>query len=92
MFLFQLGQPLAPYACAVMLPLPSTAIHRLSLIESDKILSNKKGYPQVVSIIKGKIDKIVLTDQPIEDFNNICSKFQTGSITFEQADFMSRKL
>ena len=44
-FIFQLGQPLVPCAAAVVMPLPPVAIHRLSPIEQDKILSNKNGYP-----------------------------------------------
>jgi hypothetical protein len=41
MLIFQLGQPLVPCAAAVMMPLPPVAIHRLSPIEQDIILSNK---------------------------------------------------
>ena len=69
-FIFQLGQPLAPYAAAVVMPLPP-AIHRLS---PDKILINEKYYPQIASIIESKMDKMVLTDQQIEDLNLICYK------------------
>lgn len=43
MFLFQLSQPLVPYATAVMLPLPP-AMERLSPFEHDRILSNKRSH------------------------------------------------
>ena len=59
MFLFQLGQPLVPCAAAVVMPLPPVAIHKLSPIEQDRILSNKNYYPQIASIIESKIDKMV---------------------------------
>jgi hypothetical protein len=50
MFIFQLGQPLVPCADAVVMSLPP-AIHRLSPMEQDKILSNKNSYPQIALII-----------------------------------------
>lgn len=86
MFTFQLGQPLVPFATAVMMPLPP-AIHRLSPMnyEQERILSNKNYSPQIASIIESKMDKMVLTDQQIEDFNLICYKLQTGSITLDTA-------
>jgi len=84
--LVELNQPLqiVPAAGAVMMPVP-TAINRLSPSEQDRILKNKNSYPQVASLIKGKINKIVLTNQQIEDFNSICSNLQTGSITLDEA-------
>ena len=85
LFLFNLGQPLAPYAAAVVIPLPPTPIHRLSPMEQDRILSNKNSYPQIASIIESKMDKMVLTDQQIEDLNIICYKLQKGSITLDKA-------
>ena len=57
MLLFKLGQPLVPCAAAVVMPLPPVAIHRLSPIEQDKILSNKNSYPQIASIIESKMDQ-----------------------------------
>ena len=72
MFVFQLGQPLVPCAAAVVMPLPPIAIHRLSPIEQDRILSNKNSYPQIASISKSKMDQMGFTDQQIEDFNLIC--------------------
>jgi len=86
MFTFQLDQPLVPCATAVMMGLPP-AIHRLSPMnyEQERILSNKNYSPQIASIIESKMDKMVLTDQQIEDFNLICYKLQTGSITLDTA-------
>ena len=84
MFIFQLGQPLVPCAAAVVMPLPP-AIHRLSPIEQDRILSNKNSYPKIAPIIESKMDKMVLTDQQIEDLNLICYKLQKGSITIDKA-------
>ena len=66
MFTFQLGQPLVPYAAAVMMPLPP-AIHRLSPIEQDRILSNKNSYPQIAAIPGSKVDKVVLTNSQIKE-------------------------
>ena len=85
MVLFQLGQPFVPCAAAVVMPLPPVAIHRLSPIERDIILSNKNGYPQIATIPESKVDKMVLTDQQIEDLNLICYKLEKGSITLDQA-------
>ena len=53
-------------------------------MEEDKILSNKNCYPQITPIIESKMDKIVLTDQQIEDLNLICYKLQKGSITIDK--------
>ena len=85
MFIFQLGQPLVPCAAAVMLPLPPVAIHRLSPIEQDRILSNKNGYPQVAIIPELKVDKIRLTNEQIKQFNNLALQLNRGSITMEEA-------
>ena len=70
MFLFQLGQPFVPCAAAVVMPLPP-AIHRLSPIEQDIILSNKNGYPQIATIPESKVNKIRLTNDQIKEFNNL---------------------
>ena len=83
-FIFQLGQPLVPYAAAVVMPLPP-AIHRLSPIEQDRILSNKNGYPQVAIIPELKVDKIRLTNEQIKQFNNLALQLNSGSITMEEA-------
>ena len=74
MFVFQLGQPLVPCAAVIILPLPPTAIHRLSPIEQDIILSNKNAYPQIASIPESKVNKIRLTNDQIQEFNWIRRK------------------
>jgi hypothetical protein len=84
-FVFQLGQPLVPYAAAVMIPLPPVAIHRLSPIEQDIILSNKNGYPQIATIPESKVDKIRLTNDQIQQFNNLALQLNNGSIKMEEA-------
>ena len=66
MFIFQLGQPLAPYAYAVMVPLPPP-IGRLSRIEQYRILSNKNSYPQIATISGSKVDKIRLTNEQLKN-------------------------
>ena len=83
-FIFQLGQPLVTYEAAVVMPLPP-AIHRLSPIEQDRILSNKNGYPQVAIIPELKVDKIRLTNEQIKQFNNLALQLNSGSITMEEA-------
>ena len=85
MFLFQLGQPLVPCAAAVVMPLPPIAIHRLSSIEQDRILSNKNSYPQIAHILEEKVDKIRLTNDQIKQFNNLALQLNSGSITMEEA-------
>ena len=85
MFIFQLGQPLVPCAAAVMLPLPPVAIHRLSPIEQDRILSNKNSYHQIATISGSKVDKIRLTNDQIKQFNNLALQLNSGSITMEEA-------
>lgn len=83
MSLFQLGQQLVPYTVfVVMLLLP--AIHRLSPIEHDRILSNKNGYPQAAIIPELKVDKIKLTNEQIKQFNNLATELNVGSITMEE--------
>ena len=84
-FVFQLGQPLVPYAAAVMIPLPPVAIHRLSPIEQNIILSNKNGYPQIATIPESKVDKIRLTNDQIQQFNNLALQLNNGSIKMEEA-------
>ena len=85
MFLFQLGQPLVPCTAAVVMPLPPIAIHRLSPIEQDRILSNKNSYPQIAHILEEKVDKIRLTNEQIKQFNNLAIELNSGSITMEEA-------
>ena len=82
-FMFAISQPLVPWAAAVVMPLPP-AIHRLGPIE-ESITRTQKNYPQIASIIESKMDKMVLTDQQIEDLNSICYKLEKGSITLDKA-------
>ena len=83
-FMFAISQPLAP-CVAVVLPLPPVAIDRLSPMEQDKILSNKNGYPQIATIPESKVDKIRLTNDQIQQFNNLALQLNSGSITMEEA-------
>lgn len=76
---------LVPCAAAVMMPLPPVAIHRLSPMEKDRILSNKKGYHQIATIPESKVDKIRLTNDQIKEFNNLALQLNSGSITMEEA-------
>ena len=89
-FIFKLGQPLVPYAAAVMMPLSPVAIHRLSPIEQDRILSNKNGYPQIAPIPESKVDKIRLTNDQIKQFNNLALQLNSGSIKMEEAILQHR--
>ena len=85
MFIFQLGQPLVPCAAAVVMPLPPVAIHRLSPMEQDRILSNKNSYHQIATIPESKVDKIRLTNDQMKEFNNLALQLNSGSITMEEA-------
>lgn len=82
-FIFATSQPLSP-CVAVVLPLAPPAIHRLSPMEESRIRINKN-FPQIAPIIESKIDKMVLTDQQMENLNLICYKLQTGLITLDTA-------
>lgn len=67
-----------------IIPLPP-ATHKLSPIEQDRILSNEKYYPQIAHILEEKVDKIVLTNEQIKQFNNLARQLNSGSITMEEA-------
>jgi hypothetical protein len=82
-FIFQLVQPLVPYAAAVMVPLP-TQISIEHLVPAEVLRSNNQ-CPGIAPIIKAKMDKMTLTDQQVEDLNIICYKLQKGSITLDKA-------
>ena len=82
-FAFTIVQPLAPCA-AVMLPLPPTAIHRLSSIDESRITTNSN-CPQIVPLIRSKVNKVILTNQQIEQFDIITKQLISGSITMEEA-------
>ena len=81
MFLFQLGQPLVPYIAFAI----TTAIDRLSPFEQDRILGNKKCYPQIATIPASKVDKIRLTNDQFKQFNNIALQLNNGSLKMEEA-------
>lgn len=83
-FIFTISQPLVPVGNAVMISLPP-AIHRLSPIQQDRILSNKNYYPQITHIFEEKVDKIRLTDGQIKEFNNLALQLNSGLITIEEA-------
>jgi hypothetical protein len=87
-FMFAISQPLAPCG-AVVMPLPTTTINKLYHSEESEIRINKN-YPQIAPIPASKVDKMVLTDQQIEDLNLICYKLQKGSITIDKAIFKLR--
>ena len=57
-FIFQLGQPLIPYAAAVMVPLP-TQISIEHLVSTEVLRSNNQ-CPGIAPIIKAKMDKMIL--------------------------------
>jgi len=84
-FMFTISQPLVPCVAAVVMPLAPVAIHRLSPMEQEIILSNKKGYPQIATIPESKVDKIRLTNGQIKQFNNLALQLNSGSITMEEA-------
>ena len=67
-----------------MVPLPP-AIHRLSPIEQDRILSNKNFYPQIAKIIEEKVDRIKLTDEQIKEFNSLAVQLNSCLITMDQS-------
>lgn len=81
-FMFNISQPLAPCTAAVILP---PAIHSISTIKKSRTRTYRN-YRQIVPIInpiiKSKMDKIVLTDQKIEDLN--CYKLEKSSITLDK--------
>ena len=68
-----------------MMPVPPVAIHRLSRIEQDRILSNKNSYHQIATIAESKVDKIRLTNDQIKEFNNLALQLNNGSIKMEEA-------
>lgn len=86
MVLVELGKPLpvAPSAAAVMMPLPPVAIHRFSRMKQDRILSNKNGYLQIATILESRVDKIRLTNDQINQFNNLALQLKSGSIKMEE--------
>ena len=82
--MFAISKPLVPCAAAVVMSVSPVAIHRLSPMEQDRILSNKKSYPQIATIPESKVDKIRLTNDQIKQFNNLALQLNSGSITMEE--------
>ena len=82
--MFAISQPVVPCAAAVVMPLPPP-IHKLLLIEEDRILHNKNYYPQIAHILEEKVDKIRLTNEQIKQFNNLALQLNSDSITMEEA-------
>jgi hypothetical protein len=69
-----------------MMPLPSPVdIHRLLSIEG---ISTR--CPIIAPVIESKVDKMVLTDEQIEDLNLICYKLQNGLITIDKTILILR--
>ena len=85
-FIFTIIQPLVPCATAVLMSLPSIAIHRLSPIKEITIRTNKN-HAQIATIPTSKIDKIKLTNNQIKQFNNLTLQLNNGSIKIEKAIF-----
>lgn len=81
-FVFVISQPLSP-CVAVVLPLTTIVIHKLSTME-ESIIKTNKNYPQTAPVIESKMDKMILTDQQIEDLNIICYKLQRGWINSDK--------
>ena len=83
--MFLISQPLVECADAVVMPELPVAIHRLSAMNQDRILINKKGYLQIATIPDSKVDKIRLTNDQIKQFNNLALQLNSGLITMEEA-------
>ena len=79
-FIFQLGQPLFPYAAAVVMPLASPSSIIIEQLFPAEVLKINNQYPSIAPIIKAKMDKLTLTDQQFEDLN---LKLRTGFITVD---------
>ena len=57
----------------VTLVLSSKSIHRLYAIDKSITMTNSMCL-EISNVIESKVDKMVLTDQQIEDLNIICHK------------------
>ena len=82
-FIVQLGQPLAPYAVAVIMPLPPQ-ISIEHLVPAEVLRSNNQ-CTGIAPTIKAKVDKIRLTNDQIKQFNNLALQLNNGSIKMEEA-------
>ena len=87
-FMLQLSQPLVSYAAAIPMPLPS-AIHRV-LPTRDRILNDKNRYIELAIIPKLKVDKIILTNKQIKQFNNLAFQLNSNSITIKEGVLILR--
>lgn len=66
-----------------MIRLPAAAIHRL--LQQDRIPNNKTNYAQIAPIPQSKVNKIILTNDKIKQFNNFVLQLNSGSITMKEA-------
>lgn len=67
-----------------MLP-PLTSIHRIQLHTLDSIGAQKKNSLRPISVVTKSPDKIVYTEQQIEELYEIAGKFMNGSISMEES-------
>ena len=70
------------------MPLPS-AIHRVSPTR-DRILNDKNRYIELAIIPKLKVDKIILTNKQIKQFNNLAFQLNSNSITIKEGVLILR--
>ena len=84
-FMFAISQGLVLGANAVMMPLPPLTSHSLLAIQQDTTISTPNVYPQIATIPESKVDKIRLTNDQIQQFNNLALQLTSGSITMEEA-------
>ena len=82
-FIFQLGQPLVPYAAAVMVALPPQI--SIEHVVPAEVLRGNTQCPGIAPIIKAKMDKMTLTDYQVKELEAIFIKLQNNSITMDQA-------
>jgi len=75
-----LNQPLI----SVVFPLLPTNIHKLNYVRDEEIKTYEK-HSKIVPLTEPKIDKVILSDQQIEDLNIISYKLKKGSITIDKA-------
>jgi hypothetical protein len=88
MFLFVLGSTtmggvLAPNL-SVMLPAP-TPISIIHFPTRESMNTKTRHIPIIVPMIPNRPNKILLTDKQIDEFYQICSKVQDGSISMKEA-------
>ena len=69
---------------SVILP-PPTVINRIQFTSLDSMVSETKPSSLIAPVITNQPDKIILTDQQSDEFNQISSKFLDGSISMDEA-------